>query len=957
MKTPDFTNTIYTAVRHLTNQAVIVCITAVLASLAQAKDIQAERVYNWDFQRDNDANFDQKPDDWKRRLDREHPAYIDMRITSRVPDKAQIALEAQGTLAIWMRTCETRRWQGNYVAESPPPELAKLLDRTLLDNCLEISMDGGAAELVSPMFPMQNRYSYALQAEVSCQELDGHTAWVELQLLDDSEQVLQVLRTNAIEGTVDWQTLATQIASSPSSDLRYGRVHIKVEPHSSTVLKGIARFDSLRVYRMPRLSLSTQLPFYVAQPGEEFQVNCMAMGIREHNSRVRFELCNHVGELIRDETIELNISEPPASESIAESRLSHAYSPAAQRAEIDAKPPYYVSAHVGRRAVDGHANWNLKLDEPGLYRVKVNLGREGVHAQLREILIGVMSPQPVQPAGPFGWSLSEFGQRLSVEEVPEMVRRFGAGWIKMPVWFDPNDTVTADRLVALIERLQGLGTEVVGVLGQPPQSLKESFGDSSDHLYAVNIFRDPADWEPALEPVLTRIGMKIAWFQIGNDHDNSFVNKPKLAETIANIRTRMQSFSQELKLALTWTWNDPAPEATAVPWTAIQFANSPQLTAAELENYVSHQASGSELWVTLDPLEAAKYPLVERVRDLTERMVATKRSQVTAAFVVDPLRPELQLFTKRKTIGEMLIPWHSLVSSIGAAAYAGSIEFPGGSTNHFFTRHRESGDETLALLWNDVPTDEQIDLGGQLQARDVWGKSIPLRTVQTERGTSEQQIRVGPWPIFVHGVDLNIVRFHQQFELQLKNMDNALSVAQTIPVSIANTLPQNAIGKVTVVSSSLLNGERSESPLQLSSGVQQFKSLPVFIRNDASAGSHRLRFDFDLVANKPYNFSIYRTLVLGMGDIELIWDTTRREDDWLELRVEIRNNTEDSATFDCKLFPAGRPYQRFRLDESKPGNTVQEMRIRLNQVERGSEAWLRCEQIGSGRVLNYRIQL
>ncbi|MEO8270862.1 MAG: hypothetical protein ABI557_14150, partial [Aureliella sp.] len=74
-------------------------------------------------------------------------------------------------------------------------------------------------------------------------------------------------------------------------------------------------------------------------------------------------------------------------------------------------------------------------------------------------------------------------------------------------------------------------------------------------------------------------------------------------------------------------------------------------------------------------------------------------------------------------------------------------------------------------------------------------------------------------------------------------------------------------------------------------------------------------------------------------------------------RVEIRNNTDESATFDCKLFPAGRPYQRFRIDESKPGSTIQELRLRLNQVERGSEAWLRCEQIGNGRVLNYRIQL
>ncbi len=467
-------NTIYTACKHLALQAVIVGINVVLASLAHAQDMQAERIYNWDFQRDNDANFDQTPDSWKRRLDRQHPAYIDIRIASRVPEKSRIALEAQATLAVWMRAWETQRWQGNYIAESPPPGLAKLLDRTLLDNCLEISMDGGAAELVGPIFPMQNRYSYALQAEMSCHELDGHTAWVELELLDESEHVLQVLRTNAVEGSVDWQTLATQIASSPSSELRYGRIHVKVAPHSSTVLKGIARFDSLRVYRMPRLSLSTPLPFHVAQPGEEFQVDCVAMGIREHHTGVRFELRDHGRKLLRDETIALNIAESP-DESRQPQGFTHATSDTSpHEKKSDSKLPYYVSAHVGRRSVDGRAAWTLKLDEPGLYRVKVNLGSDGAHAQLREILIGVMPSLPLQPAGPFGWSLAEFGEELSVEEVPEMVRRFGAGWIKMPVWFDPTDTVTADNLVALIERLQSLGTEVVGKLDQPPPVIEGS---------------------------------------------------------------------------------------------------------------------------------------------------------------------------------------------------------------------------------------------------------------------------------------------------------------------------------------------------------------------------------------------------------------------------------------------------------------------------------------------------
>ena len=111
------------------------------------------------------------------------------------------------------------------------------------------------------------------------------------------------------------------------------------------------------------------------------------------------------------------------------------------------------------------------------------------------------------------------------------------------------------------------------------------------------------------------------------------------------------------------------------------------------------------------------------------------------------------------------------------------------------------------------------------------------------------------------------------------------------------------------------------------------------------------------MAGKSYQFSIHRSVKLGQGDIELIWDTARTEDDWLEMRVEVQNDTADPVKFDCKLFPAGQPYLRFQIQESRPGSTIQDMRIKLNQVERGIEAWLRCEQIGGGRVLNYRIPL
>jgi hypothetical protein len=945
MKTPD--SKTHSGLRSL----LIVGICLITTSPAIAKDNGAERVQHWGFQRDSDHNFDQKPDGWKRRQDRQHPAYIEMRIAPRSQETARTALAAQSTLANWYRIWETGQLQSNYIPESPPQVLSQLLDKTVLDNCLEISMDGGAAELVGPIFPMENRYSYAMTAELSCEKLNGHFAWIELHLLDQSQQTIQILSTEKLQGTTDWQRLDTEIASHPGGELHWGQIHLKVAPHNSTVLTGMARFDSINIYRMPRLSLHTPLRYHIAQLGEEFGVSCEAMGIRQHDAHVLFELQDHLGQRLLEHAADLEVTsssgEAPTSQLASPAENTHDSPDSVRRA------PHFVSTRSDHRSVDGQATWNLKLDKPGLYRVRVNLGAGTSESQQREILIGVLNELDAKVSGPFGWSLAAFDDRLSIDEVPELVSRFGASWLKLPVWFDPADALTADKLIALIERLQALGTQVVGKLDQPPQSLKDTFGDNHDQVHAVNIFREPKNWEPALEPVLTRIGMKLPWFQIGGDSDFSFIGKSELAETISGLRARMQTYSQELKLALNWTWLDPPPEATAAPWNAVHYTTSPQATATELEQYINQASTTHQLWVSIDPLAGSHYRLLDRVRDLTSRMLAIKRSAVSAAFVSDPLRPEFRLFTEDKKIGEMLIPWRELVHALGDAEYVGSIEMPAGSVNHVLTDQNE----TLMLIWNERESIEQAYLGDELHATDLFGRKIELETAQSERGTTEQRIPVTPWPIIIRGVDPDLIGFQMAFQLKFDSLSSSLVTGQTIPVSITNTLPQSATGKVTVVSPSLLSGDKSESTIQLSNSLNQLKLLPVFIRNDASAGVHRLRFDFDLISSKPYHFSIYRWTSLGSGDIELTWDVTRSTDGLTELRVQIRNESEQTVAFDCKLFPHGKPYHRFRIQDSKPGVTVQEIRLRLGDVAEGSEAWLRCEQVGTGRILNYRLPL
>ncbi len=930
---------------------------------ALGQDLQAEKVLEWNFQRSDDKNLDKEPDGWRRRRDRQHPAYIESKIVPRDENRAREANREQLFAARVMHALESGRWDPNYIPESIPEEVADFMDRFVFNNCLEIVMDGGAAEIVSPIFPVDPRFSYVLKVEASCAGLNGHEAWAELQLLDSREKMVETLSTERISGTTEWEHLSTTITSAASQELRLGRVHLRVDPRNQLLINGSARFDTISIHRLPRLSLTMDLPEHIAQPNQKFSVRCSAMGIRHHSSTVRFELRDHLHRLLKQESVGLirageNLDAPRGETFVA----SQTPSPL--------KPPHYVSAPapqastsmdvarprlVGRDSeeiFDGNAIWELELATPGLYRVSVALGN-GSNQLDREILIGVMPKQQAIAAGPFGWSVASIDHNTTPESIPYYVERFGAGWVKFPVWFDMSDTLMADRLVQMTERLQTLGIQCVGRIDQPPDSQRELFGEGSESLPALVIFRDGQAWEPVLEPVLTRMGLKIDWFQIGNDDDRSFQNHINLSELVADIRSRMQNYSQELKLALCWSWLDHPQSDAGAPWNALQFSTEPQLTTSELSSYATEKiGEGSDLWVTLDPLDEKNYTLIDRVRDLTERMVVIKQTGISAAFVRDPFAPSTGLFRDGFSIGELLIPWTTLVSAIGEKEYVGSVELPAGSYNHAFV----SENTGLMLLWSDVPKTEALYLGREVSATDVWGRTVPVEQVTTANGSIEQRIGVDRWPIIVHGIDINVVRWRQQFQLEVDNLASMIGDRQDLPVTVVNTFDQPMTGKLSVHGETLLGGSVADSPIQLPHMGRQTIALPLGIRPDASAGKHDLRFDIRaLSGGVNHNFSVYRQITLGAGDIEFKWDMARKSPQVVELRVELLNNTKDTTSFDCKYFPVGKPYQRFQILEARPGITLREINLNITLDEERQGAWLRCEEIGSGQVLNYRL--
>jgi hypothetical protein len=735
------------------------------------------------------------------------------------------------------------------------------------------------------------------------------------------------------------------------TSLTSGKFLIKVQPLESTQLTGVVQFDNIEILRMPRLGLSTPLLYNIVQPNVEFPIICTAMGISELGSNVLFEVRDGNNRKVDSRSVQL-VS--PSSPTLPTDPPSSAPIPAPAATIADKHVgPHFVSTRQSDVAVNGEAVWKLTLPHPGLYRVRVNLGEAVSENLYRDLLVGVMEDNELKMGGPFGWSVPPFDSEITPQELLNLVRKFGVGWVKLPVWFDKLDDDSTDQLVALVERLQSEGVQCVGRLDGPPPSQRALFGEG-ERLYAATIFRYPQTWEPLLEPVLTRMGMKISWFQLGEDKDTSFMGNPNMEPLLTDIRDRMQTYCQELNLTTAWTWLDEPPTTASPPWNSLHFNINPQLTADELAHYVNEaSASPVQTWVDINPLTPEKYQLLDRIRDLTERMITIKKSNITAAFVANPFDPKHGLFTENRTVGEMLLPWRTLVSHLGNATYVGGIQLPNASINHIF----ESETSGTMILWNDVPTTEQLFLGETIDVTDIWGKSVDFELATSARGTLEQKIQVGPWPLVVHGVDVDVARFRQQVELKITNLASRIGTQQTIPMTLVNTLANNASGRMALISDSLLTNGAAQAPVQIQAGQSTTWELPINIRSDAPAGMHSVRLDFDFTAGKPYHFSVYRKLTLGTDDIKFLWEVVRMNDNQVELRVELINNTDEAVSFDCKLFPPGESYQRFQVLNAKPGSTRRELIARIPVNHSNSKVWIRCEQIDRGRILNYRVEM
>lgn len=863
-----------------------------------------------------DRDYDGWPDGWTR----EH--------SLKLPEFVRVSIVGEGQ---------------TIAAHAAQPAAAEV------NRVLRIELDGGGAAISSPASTISPQFSLLLSVRIRAGGLKHDRAWVSLSLQNANGQELQTIVSRPVEATGEWQRVEIGPLTPANDQAARAVVSLHLGPTGNDQdLAGWAEFDDVRLQRLPRMSLTAEslTGLYTDPHSPEF--TCHVSGIRIADPEVRFDLLDYQGQVLATHTTPLT--------------------------DLDfASAATAWGGTIGADGISGKASWKPTVPGYGFYHLTASLvargNAESVLTSRRSF--AVLRPLPPPQHSEFGWSLPATEEPYGYGPLATLLGQAGLGWAKVPVWYDPRDAARGERVSWFAEQVSIHGIELVGVLDQPPEELRQVFREPG-RLPVATVFLEPDLWEPVVSPVMTRLSLRIRWWQLGDDQDTSFVGLPQIETKVAEIKRRLEQSGQEIRLGVGWRWLYPVPPTPQgkLPWTFLSYYGEPALTADEMAAYVPGPGSDQvakyrtallapaalknltapQKWLVLAPLDRSEYDAPARVQDLVRRMLAARIHGASAAFVPQPFDDQQGLMNSDGTPGELFVPWRTTATLIGGAEYLGPIQLPGGSTCHAFGREGQA----ILAIWNDLVTTERLPVGDAVEQIDVWGRNVPPAGAP-ERDAAERAVQVGPLPTFLTGQSAEIARWQAGVAFDNPRVASVYSVEQLIGLAVRNPFNQAVGGEVKLIAPESWGVDARAVRFKAAAGEVAKMALPVMLSAEADSGPQQVRLDFELTAERSYKFSVYRTLQLGLEDVRIELSTKLREDGALLVEQQLINLSSKPVSFQCLLFPPGRRREIRQIIGAGEGPSTTTYILPRGAELIGQKLTLRAEEIGGPRVLKHAV--
>jgi hypothetical protein len=925
-------------------------VTSIHSKEDRSDRIESEIIAKWDFGAKEDTKRDGWPDGWSRSTGQSFPKFIPIAIVKDSSTKEELETVEQFR-AFASRVLVGRqqsKWPWEVNLESTPPVIDQWLEQTALNPYLRAQMDGGAIEVSSPQIAIDNHSLYFASAKVRGLSPDFE-AIIKLKFLDEQGNTMFEVSSKPNPPTATWLTLSTESNEPFEGDIRFVRVVLSAYPKTINAYRADFGFDAIAVHQTPRLRLTVDKDSHSYHMGDPVTVRCVATGMKAEQPSLKLTLHDHDGNLVQ--SVQKNFIKESSTKLVYQNaKLPNASSMPQAKSRTSPESEKYWH---------GYCEWTLPPLQSGFYEISTQMtrGRTGTF-DLTEQFVVLPNDGLGRSDSRFGWSMTDLQRSDPNSETTgklvDALRTARVAKAKVPIWFDSQIQESSDAFTERVDRLQAGGVQCIGVISAPPMSLRKKFprldadstGQSLEDSVLVQSF---------LEPVLRQMCLRIVDFQIGWDHETDFVSNPRFSSTLEAIQHMLRRYGQETFLIAA---HNPDVQMNPVPsidrW---QLHRAEDFTEQDLLAVLGIGDKSAEKslppWHSVTPIAMSRYSLDVRVQDLAARMLAVASESgtlVTTAWVTDPVDNEVGMLDPLGNPREMYIPFRTLSGALAGLRNAGSLPNSGLEKNYLV----HSAEDGRIVTWSAKPKNVQMYLGKNVTAFDVWGRSVQVESQETERGL-EQSFMIGRWPIILSGVDINVAKWRMGIKLLERKVDPLVGQVQELKIQFANPLPITATGTVRIVAPTIFV-ESTTAAFEVAPNETGTILVPVQVLPDADTSETEIALEFDMAGDHPIRFSMQEWLQVGTDDFEFEISMQMDDQDQLWVTVEAINYRAEPTSFDCMLLIPNRPRERTQIAN------LTDRSSRVFVIRKGSELlnetlWLRCEQIGTRRVENKRIQV
>jgi hypothetical protein len=952
----------------LTSMVLLFACASILAMPAVAgegRHPDAVTVFHCAFGDDWDVNYDLWPDRWVRKTGLGYPHYVNIAIRDDVPEVLPPEIRTAFGRSFSFTTVPLEA--GSFVlscgvrASELVGFASTLSGSSVAHRCLQIDLDGAAAAVASPPIRVMSRFSYVFEARLKNSELKHSSVVITLDFCDSSGQVLQTTKSEPVATTNGWQDIQLGPVEPNNPAIDHVVIGMQVGHTNKGDLRGKVALSDVWLGRLPRIDVTTNNPCNVYSDLKGVELQCTLSGIRVQNPEIDFQLLDSTNKELQREHVTLT------GQPIVED-LSRGSDPA----DGAARTPVF----------EGTIKWQPNIPDFGFYRVVVLMkgsDKAGSHSGERQLRnetvdLAVVPPLDMPRRGEFGWSLPNGDQPLSFQELSRLLPKVGINWVKVPLWFDGRNPRRGDEIIRFVELLGASNIEVVGLIDHPPTPAGTGRARRQTSIADV-LTQDPTTWSPSLEPVMTRLSLRVRWWQLGGDSDTSFAGLADLNKRLVELRSVLFRFGQDVRMGMSWDWANANAQAGNVSWDFEQMCLEKEPTAAKFNELLAMPRANSAMrWVVVEPphmkKDAANNPQMfeAHATEFVHQLIAAKVSGADAIIIAKPFNDDNGLMHSTKGMpAELLLPWRTTAAMLGGAKYLGQMQLPSGSENRVFLR----GDgQVVMVAWNPEPTREVLFLGDHAQQIDLLGRSKAL----AQRG-HEQAIEVGPTPTFVLGLHEAVTRWRMNARFEKLHVPSVPSKAHHNSLQFTNFFPQGVGGSVKVVvleEHTAIGGagqqaagamrlgqdrwmiEPPQATFQLAAGAATKFPFDIKLKEGVLYGAQPVRVDFVVEADEKLEFSVYSGLEVGTEDISLEVKSRLDKDGTLLIEQLMMNKSAQLADFRCTLQPRGRRPQRMQVYRLGKNLDRKVFRVPDGGSLVGEEMVLELEELNGPRVLKYR---